>query len=221
MYKAITIIITAIAFIVIAAVIFDVPFTVGAATSLEKATEPVALTNESYNEYISVVGTARQSDIDTLMAELSKIPGTLQSDFITGNGQFFLTDIPMTEILAQYHGIEHQADPRAQGFFIVNSGTPEIWLTSSAQAITGVALHEFAHWYDYSQNWLSGSDSFLEIYYAEKGSFNHHIDKEQHYISTPEEYFAESFSRYITSPQTLSTHCPLTYGYIKSILADY
>jgi hypothetical protein len=146
----------------------------------------------------------------TIDEQLATLPEFIKSNFISGGGNVYLTDKSIADILIDYNGIEYSEAGRAAGVFIVNAGTPEIWLICPS-----ALLHEFGHYFDWSHLWLSGSGEFLEVYHAEKDSFHRHIDRELHYISTPAEYFAESFARYIMNPDTLEKHCPDTYYYLS------
>jgi len=208
-----------IAFITISVILLEVPIT---SATLSYTEQPVSENTEikdvQYNEYISIVGNARQRDIDALTNEVASIPEHIVNSFIADGGNIYLTSIPLEEILKKHYGINYLASAQKHGLFIVNDGIPEIWLTSNVRAITAATLHEFAHYIDYSQGWLSGTAVFIEIYVKESKSFNEYIEKEEHFIGSSEEYFAESFVWYINNPDALKEHCPETYKFFKEII---
>jgi hypothetical protein len=182
-----------IALVIVAALAFRVPIT--AAHAPEQFRQEAVCKSESLDE------------------QIAKLPDYIMHGFIADGGSVHLTDVSIAEVLKEYSDIEHSEAAQASGVFIVNNGTPEIWLKCPS-----AALHEFGHWLDWSHSWLSGSDEFLEVYHAEKNSFHRHIDREPHYISVPTEYFAESFTRYLVNLDTLKEHCPKTYNYISNII---
>jgi hypothetical protein len=157
--------------------------------------------------------TACKDNNTSLDEQLALLPDFIKSGFTYGGGIVHLADLSIADILIDNTGIEHSEAGRASGVFIINNGNPEIWLVCPS-----ALLHEFGHWFDYTKNWLSGSDESLEVYHAEKGSFAANIDREQHYISTPAEYFAESFARYLENPDTLKKYCPVTHDYISNLI---
>ena len=197
-------------------VAYDIPLTAPGSFDGTDAGQAAAYCDEAYNEYISVVGEASRGDVAALMVELSKLPDSLQKSFVSGNGMVYLTSFPLGEILNTYHGMSYQPNERATGFFIVNpEGFPEIWLTSSTGAIAAATLHEFGHYFDFLNGWISAGDLFLPIYEAERHGFKNHITGEEHFTSNAAEYFAEAFACFIDSPDALKEHCPETYNFFE------
>lgn len=77
-----------------------------------------------------------------------------------------------------------------------------------------VLIHELFHVFDYSNNWISNSDEFMEIY-----------DKEKNLVSVTDgnaqnvyEFFASSGELFYFEPEVLKEKAPLTYNFfVKNI----
>jgi len=178
----------------------------------------VIYTDVKYSNFISIVGSVGQSSIDTLIKELEKLPDDLLDEFISNGNIIYLTDLSMSDVLEQHYNIVHRAEFKAKGIFIVNKAIPSIWLHSNKQSISKAVIHEFAHWVDYSRGRLSKTEEFLNIYNSEKNEFKNNIDNDEYFISSPEEYFSESFSLLLLNPEQLREHCPATYMFYSNVI---
>ena len=89
-------------------------------------------------------------------------------------------------------------------------------------------LHEIGHFVDEESGYKkSDTQEFINIFYNEVENFintsEYSIDNYgiRTNISTPLEYFATSFSCFISYPNELKKYCPMTYGYYSRIMQDY
>ena len=89
-------------------------------------------------------------------------------------------------------------------------------------------LHEMGHFVDEESGYRkSDTQEFIDIFYNELDNFTktseYNIDNLGVYtnISTPLEYFATSFSCFISYPEELKKYCPITYDYYSRIMEDY
>ena len=89
-------------------------------------------------------------------------------------------------------------------------------------------LHELGHYIN-EENGSKKSDSleFFDIYYSEVNNFTntseYKIDNLQidTNIGNTEEYFATSFSCFISYPDSLRMYCPRTFEYFRKIMLNY
>jgi len=209
------VIIALIAFSAICVFAFDIPLSQPPAP---KATDPACgkvYIDEDYCCHISVVGRVGEWEVSSLASEFSKLPLPIQDDFISRSGTIYITSLEIGEVLDIYYGMDIEPNEDFTGFFIENaSGCPEIWISGKPGAINSSALHEFGHFFDYNGGWLSSSDEFGFIYGSENHFFGSYFGASGYFTSDRTEYFAETFSCYINSPELLKEHCPLTFAFL-------
>lgn len=80
---------------------------------------------------------------------------------------------------------------------------------------TKTLLHEMGHFVDFVNNYQSSSNEFQKIYKSEKSKAKSFYNSPSYTLSSPREYFAESFSTYYSNPATLKAKCPKTYAYME------
>ena len=83
-------------------------------------------------------------------------------------------------------------------------------------------LHEFFHYVDYTNGWLSIKEEWQEIYQVEKNKLKV-TDGSSYtfYKKNAQEYFAEAFQEYFYNPNGVASKCPKTYQYIKNLLETF
>jgi len=175
--------------------------------------------DEQYNGYIKIIGTASESEIETLVKAIEKLPEWLILSFMQDGGKIMLSSIEMNDILEDNFGYSYGPDIQPAGFYVVcNEGFPQIWVYNNKHQISEVTLHEFGHYADDSSGWVSDSEEFYEVYGNERASFQKKISRNEHYHSSPVEYFAESFGKYLYAPELLLKNCAETYSFIENVV---
>ena len=92
-------------------------------------------------------------------------------------------------------------------------GYTQIW--SSAKGGVGILIHEIGHAYDFSLNKISSSEDVSTLFQSEakKLFFINAIA-----LSNTSEFFAETFSLYLTKPQLLKLFTPKTYSFLEDLI---
>ena len=92
-------------------------------------------------------------------------------------------------------------------------GYTQIW--SSAKGGVGILIHEIGHAYDFSLNKISSSEDVSTLFQSEakKLFFINAIA-----LSNTSEFFAETFSLYLTKPQLLKLFAPNTYTFLEDLI---
>lgn len=88
--------------------------------------------------------------------------------------------------------------------------------------------HEIGHLLDFYLNRISSSSSFIEIFNIEKDNLYKKSKTRKkiffgenqfdHFVSTPVEFFAECFQRYMVNDEDFKNECPLSYEYIDNLI---
>ena len=84
--------------------------------------------------------------------------------------------------------------------------------------IDKATIHEVGHAVDLfcgEQNYVSLEDEWEDIYKAES-----HTATSSYYKANPQEYFADSFRRFILNPKQLKKSSPKTYTYISEAVSE-
>ena len=82
-------------------------------------------------------------------------------------------------------------------------------------------LHEIGHVVEYINGKIGRTEMFINIYENEKDNFKSSKGHGDYARTNVQEYFAESFQEYIINPKQLQENCPMTYGYVGSIIEKY
>ena len=85
-------------------------------------------------------------------------------------------------------------------------------------ATSTTILHEFGHFLDYCCNFPSEKKEFLAVLEQETPSAR--AMGMEYGPGDNEEYFAESFLWYLTAPEDMESHIPLTYDFIRRCLTE-
>lgn len=83
---------------------------------------------------------------------------------------------------------------------------------------TETLLHETGHFVDFITDYPSASKEFTAIYKAEKKKAKKFYNAPSYTLSSPKEYFAESFNMYYSNPAKLKSKCPKTYKYLEEAI---
>ncbi len=83
------------------------------------------------------------------------------------------------------------------------------------KADTKTLLHEMGHFVDFVNDYPSSSKEFQKIYKSEKKKAKSFYNSPSYTLSSPREYFAESFSTFYSNPAKLKSKCPKTYAYME------
>lgn len=95
----------------------------------------------------------------------------------------------------------------------------QIWIDNRSSA-KGSIVHEMGHFIDCTQNWVSRTPEFAEIYAAEKEAFCLYHGTHQNNTNTVLEYFAEAFQQCIYDSEGMQAACPRTYEYVMQIASS-
>ena len=85
-------------------------------------------------------------------------------------------------------------------------------------AVKEAPIHEFGHWLDYINGFVTNSNEFMDIYYAETDAFKSAFHVTFYYNN--KELFAEGFWKYYTDANTLQSCCPRLYTFIKNVVEN-
>ena len=85
--------------------------------------------------------------------------------------------------------------------------------------LADICYHELGHAFDCALGDPSQTECFKAIYDAER--FNFKNTGTNGYVgskTTPREYFGDAFECYFTNPNYLAKNCPLTYGFVGTLI---
>jgi len=191
-------------------------------TAVEEITEieTVYINDGVFSEYITVVGKTSEKNINDLEAAIAEVGEKKLNGFSEEGGMIFITDKKISEVLKENFGYAYDQGNNVKGFYIMAEGKrPQIWISSDTANIKEVVLHEFGHYTDENNGWISGTDEFLRIFKSEKESFSENIDNRGYYTGSEVEYFAECYSLYMNGPELLKESCPETYSFIENLIS--
>ena len=100
----------------------------------------------------------------------------------------------------------------------------KIFIRSSSPELTKTILHEFGHYLDSQEHFISRKKSFATIYKNERMAIRslYNIDGEfQYAISSSEEYFADTFALYMINPHGLQKYAPKSYSAINNVVIEW
>lgn len=138
--------------------------------------------------------------------ELQKIPSYWLDTFVNSGWQMYVTD---TDLDDTYYGGQYGAVMGSTHF-----DEHVIWLEDRDEVITEAVIHEFGHFVDCYYGFLSDTEEFINIYYAESDIFRNTFHVTCYYDQ--KEMFAEGFWKYLTDGATLQASCPQLYQFLAS-----
>lgn len=159
---------------------------------------------------VETIGNVQKRYVDRCEEMLSLLPESICYLFVDYGWHFYVTteNIAMTEFDGEYSSVKGVTD--------VESLYVKVEDRDNATSTT--ILHEFGHFVDYCCNFPSEKKEFLAILEQETQSAR---DMGMDYgPGDNEEYFAESFLWYLTFPEKMESHIPLTYDFMHRCLTE-
>ncbi|MDE7224302.1 MAG: hypothetical protein K2O34_11075, partial [Acetatifactor sp.] len=156
------------------------------------------------------IGEVQDREVDRCEALLSLLPERSCDLFGDYGWHFYVTaeNIAQTEFDGEYSSVKGVTD--VQSLYIK--------VEDRDNATSTTILHEFGHFLDYCCNFPSEKKEFLAVLEQETPSA---IEMGMDYgPGDNEEYFAESFLWYLTAPEEMESHIPLTYDFIRRCLTE-
>lgn len=163
-----------------------------------------------YIPLVETIGNVQERYVDRCEEMLSLLPESICYLFVDYGWHFYVTaeNIAQTEFDGEYSSVKGVTD--VQSLYIK--------VEDRDNATSTTILHEFGHFLDYCCNFLSEKKEFLTVLEQETQSAR---DMGMNYgTGDNEEYFAESFLWYLTAPEDMESHIPLTYDFIRRCLTE-
>lgn len=159
---------------------------------------------------VEMIGDVAERYVNRCEEMLSLLPESICYLFVDYGWHFYVTDedIAMTEFDGEYSSVKGVTD--VQRLYIK--------VEDRDNATSTTIIHEFGHFLDYCCNFPSEKEGFLAVLELETESAR---DMGMDYgTGNNEEYFAESFLWYLTAPEEMESHIPLTYDFIHRCLTE-
>ncbi len=165
---------------------------------------------EDFSLPVQTIGEVQNRYIDRCSEMLSLLPGQLCYLFADYGWHFYVTteNIAVTEFDGEYASVKGVTD--VERLYI------KVEARDNATGTT--ILHEFGHFLDYCCDFPSEKSEFLEIMEQETALAS--AMGMRYGLGDNEEYFAESFLWYLTEPEQMECHIPLTYALINRCLSE-
>lgn len=163
-----------------------------------------------YVPLVETVGDVRTRYVERCEEMLSLLPEGIGYLFVDYGWHFYVTaeNIAMTEFDGEYASVKGVTD--VQSLYIK--------VEDRNNATSTTILHEFGHFLDYCCNFPSEKQEFLSVLEQETEAAR---DMGMDYgPGDNEEYFAESFLWYLTAPDEMELHIPLTHSFIHRCLTE-
>lgn len=176
----------------------------------EKKVKPTTI---DYSKNITREGTISNSLIESLNAELNKVPTAIVDKYISIGGKIILTT---EDIATKYYGSNKLGNIAG----LHNGLTNELHIEDRESAIDRALIHEFGHVLDSLTGWsgVYGED-FKELYYEEKDNLI--IDENSnHHKRNAQEFFAEVFRQSLINPERTRKCVPKTFNFINSKIKE-
>ncbi len=159
---------------------------------------------------VETIGEVQERYVDRSEEMLSLLPESICYLFADYGWHFYVTaeNIAQTEFGGEYSSVKGVTD--VQRLYIK--------VEDRDNATSTTILHEFGHFLDYCCNFPSEKKEFLAVLEQETPSA---IAMGMDYgPGDNEEYFAESFLWYLTAPEEMEDHIPMTYDFIRRCLTE-
>lgn len=172
--------------------------------------------NQYYNNYIYAEGKTSSYILEETQKSLDNIPQSLVSFFYKNGGMVNVTN---EEYESTYTYKNDVIKFNVAGYFrhADNEENSITIMTDLYNIQNGTVEHEFGHYLDSLFDDISEKEIFNSIYLEEYKSFKSNIESSNYYDNNVE-YFAESFSKYLTEPKELKKYCPKTYDFIEYLM---
>lgn len=97
-------------------------------------------------------------------------------------------------------------------------GSKKCYVRSDNSRLPVTVAHEFGHWLDYANGWVSSTDEFTALYNSERWNFVGYMEVgDGHYTSTSKEYFAQVFCQLLVAPWTADSALG-SFAYVERFL---
>lgn len=159
---------------------------------------------------VHTIGEVQDRYISRCTEMLALLPDSIRYLFADYGWRFYVTaeDIAMTEFDGEYASVKGVTD--VERLYIK--------VEDRDSATDTTILHEFGHFLDYCCDFPSEKNEFLTVMAQETDLA---ADMGMDYgLGDNEEYFAESFLWYLTEPEQMEGHIPLTYAFIARCLSE-
>lgn len=158
--------------------------------------------------------------VEEVVSRLMQLPEKMIQEFIDNDWHIFITNGSIEK---------HIGQRECDGGFIGGITLPEFrTIFIPVSPINGditfnaafATIHEFGHYFDRSKGEISASYKFQNIYNQEDKVFCDYVGTAGN-TTSPVEYFAEAFARFVENPDKVKEYCPITYEYFTNIFKEY
>ena len=166
--------------------------------------------NNIINDILTTEGKVSSSELNAIKTNLNKIPTNLLEAVKDSGLKVLLT----TKDVKNYYNYSFSGT--MTGLFDPMAG--KIYISSDVSHINKSTVHEFGHALDLiigKTNYITLTSEWKSIYKSEKNTASG-----SYYKSNAQEYFADSFDRYISNPSKLKSSAPKTYKFIDSTIKN-
>lgn len=166
-----------------------------------------SINEEAYYSIVSPDGNVSQESVDRANELLNTLPKGLLENFVNDGWSIYVTDknIDSTFFGGQYGSV--------MGATLEDLST--IYIEQRSKAIDESTIHEFGHYIDDTEGYLSDTPEFAQIYNAESAAFVNAFNVNFYY--DVHEFWADGFYRYYDGERdTLQRSCPQLYSYIEN-----
>lgn len=165
---------------------------------------------EEFSLPVQTIGEVQDRYVSRSTEMLSLLPKQLRYLYADYGWHFYVTaeDIAVTEFDGEYASVKGVTD--VERLYI------KVEARDNATGTT--ILHEFGHFLDYCCDFPSEKNEFLAVMEQETALAS--AMGMAYGLGDNEEYFAESFLWYLTEPEQMERHVPLTYAFISRCLSE-
>lgn len=154
--------------------------------------------------YVDNIEESEQA-VKTISAFLAELDANLTNDFFSKGWKIVLAEDALSQYTETSAGITVWDD---RTIFLDRYEEPEV--------IEKVFVHEFGHYFDLANGYLSASSDFIALYDLYKDSYKEQdeLTPEDYPRSSPQEFFASCFKEYHYYPEHLQTIAPAVYDFL-------
>lgn len=162
---------------------------------------------ETYYSIVIPDGNVSQESVDRANELLNALPEGLLENFVNDGWSIYVTDkdIDSTFFGGQYGSV--------MGATLEDLSA--IYIEQRSKAIEESTIHEFGHYVDDTEGYLSDTPEFAQIYNTESAAFVSAFNVNFYY--DVHEFWADGFYRYYDGERdALQRSCPQLYAYIEN-----
>lgn len=165
-----------------------------------------------YKDYIIEEGEIDENIVQYLDSKLQLIPENLVLKYFEQGGRILITDKDISNTYYKDYNFGNVIG-------IHDARKNIVYISDSEYAIDNALIHEFGHVLDSLTNWGSMKETFSDIFYTEKDTFEvYSVDN--HYKTNEREFFAEVFQQFILEPDSCKSSAPQSYNFIKNKISE-